>query len=259
MGSGLSHIIFQAPKDPTYTNDGSLIWLQTRLGSIIPACYLDRGATLTVLFSHGNAEDLGMVMRYWREMAPTINVNVFAYEYTGYGLSRGPPTPSEDHLYSDVEAAFKYIRDVIGVPWERTVVFGRSLGSGPSVHLASITAVRGLILQSPVLSIFRVGLRFRYTLPGDSFLNIDKMEYVRCPVYVIHGTDDEIVPLWHGKALYELAKHSVTPFWVEGGGHNNLEILAYDQFLFRLKNFLHQLETLPLDEQLRDQAVTCPL
>ncbi|KAF4682955.1 hypothetical protein FOZ60_009818 [Perkinsus olseni] len=188
-----------------------------------------------------------MVMRYWREMAPTINVNVFAYEYTGYGLSRGPPTPSEDHLYSDVEAAFKYLRDVIGVPWERTVVFGRSLGSGPSVHLASITAVRGLILQSPVLSIFRVGLRFRYTLPGDSFLNIDKMEYVRCPVYVVHGTDDEIVPLWHGKALYELAKHSVTPFWVEGGGHNNLEILAYDQFLFRLKNFLHQLETLPLD------------
>lgn len=95
MGSSLSHIIFQPPKSPTYLDDGHFIWLHTRkeamhaecggvvvsgLGSIIPSCYINRGAHFTVLFSHGNAEDLGMVLRYWKEMAHTINVNVFAYE-----------------------------------------------------------------------------------------------------------------------------------------------------------------------------------
>ena len=58
--------------------------------------------------------------------------------------------------------------------------------------------VRGVILQSPVLSAYRVGFNLRFTLPGDMFPNIDKAPKIRAPTYVVHGTHDEIVPIWHG-------------------------------------------------------------
>merc|ERR1712039_850157 len=103
-------------------------------------------------------------------------VNIFAYEYTGYGMSTGEPY--EQAIYADIEAAFKYLRDIIGVPWSEVVLYGRSLGSGPSIHLASRTAVRAMVLQSPLLSIFRIAFSSGLTLPGDMFANVDKIGHV---------------------------------------------------------------------------------
>merc|ERR1719233_1025237 len=105
-----------------------------------------------------------------------LDVNIFSYEYTGYGMSTGSAT--EPNVYADIEAAFKYLRDIVGVPWTDIVVYGRSIGSGPSCHLASITPVRGVVLQCPVLSIFRIAFHLRFTLPGDQFSNIDKVSQI---------------------------------------------------------------------------------
>ena len=108
--------------------------------------------------------------------------------------------------------------------------YGRSLGSGPSLYLAQKTAssgrsVAGLILQSPLLSAYRVAFNFRFTLPGDRFPNVDRAPDVACPAFVIHGTVDEVVPFWHGQELFEALPTAwrAKPFWVEGAGHNNIE------------------------------------
>jgi len=251
MGAGpLSKVIFQPP-EPTYTKDPNLIWLHTSEHDVIPAFFIDKDAKYTLLFSHGNAEDLGMIIQYFRDVSQLLEVNIFAYEYTGYGMSSGSAT--EPNVYADIEAAFKYLRDIIGVHWDSIIVYGRSIGSGPSCHLASITPIRALILQCPVLSIYRIAFPFRFTLPGDQFANVDKIRRIQAPCYIIHGTSDEIVPVSHGKTLFELLNNPYEPFWVEGGGHNNLEIIARDPFFERLTDFIKYLETSPIPQAVYDQ------
>lgn len=253
MGSTISKLTFQAP-DPTYTKDPNLIWLHTSEHEVIPAFFIDRDAKFTLLFSHGNAEDLGMIIQYFREVSHILEVNIFAYDYTGYGMSTGEP--NEQAVYADIEAAFKYLRDIIGIPWTEVVLYGRSIGSGPSVHLATRTAVRAMVLQSPILSIYRVAISSRFTLPGDIFANVDKIGKVECPVYVVHGTKDEIIPFWHAEDLVRNCRKGLAyqPYWVQDGGHNNLEIVARQPFYDNFSKFLQWLEKDEISEELRQQA-----
>jgi len=255
MGSGISRLVFQPP-DATYTKDPNLIWLHTAEHEVIPAFFIDRDAKFTLLFSHGNAEDLGMIIEYFREVSHLLEVNIFAYEYTGYGMSTGEP--SEQALYADVEAAFKYLRDIIGIPWTEVVLYGRSIGSGPSCHLATRTAVRAMVLQSPLLSIYRIAFHSRFTLPGDMFTNVDKIGKVHCPVYVVHGTDDEIVPFWHGEDLVRNCRKGIAyqPYWVENGGHNDLEVKARQPFYDNFAKFLRSLEKEEVSAELQEQAAS---
>lgn len=253
MGNIIHGMLFQPP-DPTYQPDPKLIWLSTKRGQRIPAFFLDKRAPLTILFSHGNAEDLGHILHYFEIVGQTIHANIFAYEYTGYGCSSG--SPSEEDIYADIEAAYQYLRDVVGVPWDRVVLFGRSMGSAASVHLATLTPVRGLILQCPMLSVFRIAFNSRFTVPGDRLTNIDRIRQIEAPVLVIHGTDDEIVPFWHGQELHALCKdQSVQPLWVKGGSHNNIESTARDVFIERISGFLKQLERTTPSTPLRSQTV----
>mmetsp|Transcript_11939 Transcript_11939/g.25767 ORF Transcript_11939/g.25767 Transcript_11939/m.25767 type:complete len:99 (-) Transcript_11939:160-456(-) len=98
-------------------------------------------------------------------------------------------------------------------------------------------------------------------MPGDMFPNIDKIGYARCPVYIVHGTKDEIVPLWHGQELYRKTKDEFKypPFWIEGGGHNNLEIMARNPFYERFRQFLAYLEKTPIPQELKDMAANSPI
>jgi len=225
MGANLNRLVFQPPPS-SYNKDPNLIWLHTDLSEVIPAFYISvKDAHFTLLFSHGNAEDLGLIIRFFREVSRELKVNVFAYEYTGYGMSTGS-APQEPCLYADIEAAFKYLRDIMKVPWEQIVLFGRSIGTGPSCHLATRTAVRGMVLQSPMVSIYRIPIQFRFTLPGDLFTNVDKVSDMCTPVFIIHGTRDAIVPCWHGRSMHAACVKrgiDVDPHWVEGADHNTLE------------------------------------
>jgi fermentation-respiration switch protein FrsA (DUF1100 family) len=253
MGGAITKIVFQPP-EATYTKDPNLIWLQTPEHEVIPAFFIDRDAKFTLLFSHGNAEDLGMIIQYFREVSHILEVNIFAYEYTGYGMATGEP--GEEAILADVETAFKYLRDIIGVSWKEIVLYGRSIGSGPTIHLATRTAVRAMVLQSPLLSIYRVAMNSHFTLPGDMFPNVDKIQQVRCPTYVVHGTKDEIIPHWHAEELVRNCRKGVAYplYMVENGGHNNLEIIARQPFYDNFAKFLQWLEKEPISEELLEQS-----
>lgn len=230
MGVLISSLLFQPPP-PTYIHPSRHFWLNTANGGRIPAFYIERpNATVTILFSHGNAEDLGMIYDWFNDLARALRVNVMAYDYTGYGKSNG--TPCEENVYADIEAAFRHLQEVRRIQPEQIVLYGRSLGSGPSCYLASKTAqqgrsVAGVILQSPLLSAFRVAFNFRFTMVGDRFPNIDYAPFIKCPVFIVHGTQDEVVPFWHGQELFLSLNQAwrARPFWVEGAGHNNIEAL----------------------------------
>jgi pimeloyl-ACP methyl ester carboxylesterase len=166
MGGVVDTLLFQPPTPPTpirlaaSTGGGKreLVWLTTVYGSKIPALFLQRKCAIyTILYSHGNAEDLGMLSSYLSDLSKILHVNILAYDYTGYGFSNRHSTrlsrpiemlPSEQHCYADICAAFDFLVRIRGIPPRHVILFGRSIGSGPSCYLASKLNVRERSLES---------------------------------------------------------------------------------------------------------------
>lgn len=245
MGGMLSNVVFQPPPCEYHLKDGrEYVELKTSLNERIFGVHIDAGHELTVLFSHGNAEELGSVSDYLEQVfCPTIKVNAFAYEYTGYGRSSG--TPTEEALYADVECALDYVIRHLHVDPRKLVLYGRSLGSGPTVHLGSNFSqrypFRAIVLQSPITSCFRIAVKTEtMTLPGDLFVNIDKIDRVRCPVMVIHGSKDTVVPFWHGRELFARCRVGLDFLWLPEAGHNDIESGFGDKMFPRLRAFIHE-------------------
>lgn len=164
----------------------------------------------------------------------------------------GPP--SEEDCYADIEAAYDYLRKGLRVPAQNIVLYGRSLGSGPSCYLATKTAleaasskqdgnsgpVGGLILHAPFMSVFRVVIDPGCTLPGDKFVNVDVLPMVQSPTILIHGTSDQIVPFHHSERLFEAVprEHRARPLYIEGMSHNNVHAQVRPMFVDRLTDYL---------------------
>ncbi len=213
----------------------------------IPAFFLlRRGAKLTILYSHGNAEDLGMMYRRMKELARVLCVNVLAYDYSGYGLSQPKGMkPTEQLCYRNIEAAYGYLVNVMKIPPHNIVLYGRSLGSGPSCHLARKTAlegksVAGLILHSPFLSIYRIVVDVKSGMVGDMFRSYTTAKDIKCPVLIIHGKEDAVVPFWHGDELLRSfpPQYRAQPFWVPNMGHNNIEVKWKKEYVERVTEFM---------------------
>jgi fermentation-respiration switch protein FrsA (DUF1100 family) len=77
--------------------------------------------------------------------------------------------------------------------------------------------------------------------PFDKFRNADKIKAVRCPVLLIHGRQDEVIPFWHGERLFGIANDPKTNLWVDGAGHNNLKFVAGTEYARALKAFTDSL------------------
>ncbi|XP_060640917.2 alpha/beta hydrolase domain-containing protein 17A [Anolis sagrei] len=195
------------------------------------------GARFTVLFSHGNAVDLGQMCSFYISLGTRINCNIFSYDYSGYGVSTGKP--SEKNLYADVDAAWQALRTRYGISPENIILYGQSIGTVPTVDLASRYECAAVVLHSPLTSGMRVAFpETKKTYCFDAFPNIDKVSRITSPVLFIHGTEDEVIDFSHGLALYERCPKAVEPLWVEGAGHNDIEL--YSQYLERLRKFIAQ-------------------
>ena len=116
----------------------NLVWLTTRSGDECPALYVrppSGSPRLTVLFSHGNAEDITLGYGRFETLAREFNVAFLLYEYSGYSLSSGGG-PSEAAFYQNIEAAFAHLTQTLKIPRGQIVLWGRSIGSGPTVQCA---------------------------------------------------------------------------------------------------------------------------
>jgi len=226
----ISKIAFQPPNPPSYRQSKNIIWLEcqhskkkhndtskTNYEKIeIPGILLEyQDSDVVILYSHGNATDIGQLMPYLQLLCNTLKVNVFAYDYQGYGISKPKNRPcSEKRVYESIKAASDYLLKRFKP--EKIIIFGCSLGSGASVYLASNIdskekyKFRGLILQSAFISALKTKLKLE-KIPFDIFPNIDRIEFVECPVFLIHGEKDEIVPFEHCLMLEKKIK--IPLFW----------------------------------------------
>lgn len=226
------------PPPAGYGPGGDLVELTTRDGVGIAAVHLpappDVADPFTLLYSHGNAEDLGHA-RPWLEELRRMGFGVLAYDYRGYGASDRVRT-TERGVYRDIDAAYDYLTGELGRSPRRIILFGRSVGAGPTLELAVRREVAGIILDSPFTSAFRVVTRIPL-FPFDRFPNLRRIRRVDVPVLVIHGTRDEVIPIAHGRALYAAAPGPARALWVEGGRHNDVPRVAGDAYERALLDF----------------------
>jgi len=180
----INHLLFRPPEKTCFIHPSRFFWINKKEGeedSGIP-CFLIKHekAKLTLLYSHGNGEDLGRTYNYLNMLSQLLRVSIFSYEYEGYGFNTGIPT--EEKCIEHVYAAFKYLTTDGKLKPHEIVLVGQSLGTGPTCHLAATlsgdgTPAAGVILQSPFLSIFRIPLPFhtQRAIMGDIFDNMSKV------------------------------------------------------------------------------------
>jgi len=212
-----------------------------------PNCSLV-GSRPLVLFSHGNSTDIGLSCGSMVSLALKTGVNILCYDYTGYGVSTD--LPSERHTYADIRAAYRFAVEDLHVPPSRVILYGQSVGSGPSVDLASVGSPRlgGLVIHAGIASGMRMlrggppkGGGKSQTPWFDLYKNCDKIANVRTPVFIIHGKkDDEVIPA-HAQELAERCpKGFLWDLWlVPRAGHNDVDVRGGSEFFSRLRSFFH--------------------
>lgn len=240
--AGTRHSLHLTEKAEWQFNDRELELIEvfqrrTSRGNRIACCFIrcSPNAKYTILFSHGNAVDLGQMASFYIGLGARINCNIFSYDYSGYGISTGKP--SEKNLYADIDTAWQALVSRYGISPENIILYGQSIGTVPTIDLASRYEVGAVILHSPLMSGMRVAFpETKRTWFFDAFPSIDKVPKITSPVLVIHGTEDEVIDFSHGLAIYERCPRTVEPMWVEGAGHNDVELYAV--YLERLKRFI---------------------
>jgi fermentation-respiration switch protein FrsA (DUF1100 family) len=226
------------PQSPSYTHLPHEIKIVSGDGEKINAVYLENpAANFTILFSHGNAEDLGNVAPFMQQFHD-LGYSVLLYDYRGYGTSEG--TPSERKTYQDVEAAYRWLVAEKKVDPKTIIAQGRSLGGGPATWLAAHHDVGGLVIESTFTSAFRVKTH-RKLFPWDKFDSLKQIKQVKYPVLVMHGCEDEIIPLWHGQKLYTAAPGVKTNLWIKGAHHNDYAYVAGPDYFSAFQSFVNQI------------------
>ncbi|CAH9070400.1 unnamed protein product [Cuscuta epithymum] len=169
--------------------------VETKGGNKIVATFWKHPfARFTVLYSHGNAADLGQMSGLFLELRAHLRVNIMSYDYSGYGGSTGKP--SELNTYYDIEAVYDCLKSEYGIKQEDVILYGQSVGSGPTLHLACrLQRLRAVVLHSAILSGIRVLYPVKMTFRFDIFKNIDKIRQVNCPVLVIHLCREQLMTL----------------------------------------------------------------
>lgn len=193
----------------------------------------------TILHSHGNAVDLGQMLPLYEQLAKLLRVNVCAYDYRGYGTSKGQPAASS--TFSDISAVYSTLLSTFNLKPSDIIVYGQSVGSGPTSWLAARQSdLAGVVLHSPFLSGVRVlkpDLK-RWPSWADIFPNFKYVPRIESKILVLHGTKDEVIDIQHGRELWKLAKTPSTAgaMWAEEYGHQDLE--ASPEYIPRLRKFL---------------------
>lgn len=218
------------------TPDGTF-FVQTSDGTDIAALLIPGdGRRQVVLFSLGNAENMASAHAELKRLSSRLGVDVALYDYPGYGASGGKA--SENGAYRAIEAVYGHLTGGLGYGPEQIVLYGRSVGSGPTCHLAATRPVSAVILESPFVSAFRVVTQVP-VFPFDRFSNLRHVKTINLPILFWIGTRDFVVPNWHGRKLFaQSPSQNKRLEVVKGAGHNNLVSFAGDHYYRVLESFL---------------------
>lgn len=214
-----NNVLFQPPRLPSQAYP-QMLSIPLADKQSLSAIYLPNpSARFTLLFSHGNAEDLATLMPYLTQFVAR-GFAVLAYDYPGYGQSSGQP--NEANTYQAIRAAYQYLISEQNIKPQQVLLYGRSLGTGPTIQLATEVPCAGVILESPMVSAFRV-MTVWPLFPFDKYRNLSKIPRITAPILLIHGTHDRVIPIWHGKKIFAAITSPKQAYWALGASHNNVQ------------------------------------
>ncbi|MFQ5860448.1 MAG: alpha/beta hydrolase [Dehalococcoidia bacterium] len=200
----------------------------------------------TLLWFHGNAGNIGNRLENLKLLHGELGVNVFLFDYRGYGRSHG--RPSEQGTYLDAEAALTYLGSRGDVSLERVIYFGRSLGAAVAVEMGIRHPPRALILESAFPSVPYMARRAYPFFPVWPFLRTRydsqaKIAKVNAPVLMLHGDQDDIIPIEAGRRLFDAAKEPKEFYTIRGAGHNDTYLVGGQAYFDALRRFVERLDT----------------
>lgn len=196
-----------------------------------------------VLYLHGNSATVASrvnIVRYDRLRA--LGLNVLAPEYRGFGGLAGQP--SEASLTADARQAYDYLRQHLGVPESRLVVFGWSLGSAVAVNLASQVPSAAVVLEGAPASLVAIGERDYPWMPirmvmRNPFESILKVPRIRAPMLFLHSPEDAVIPIDEGRRLFAAAP-GPKEFVEVRGGHIDPADVDPETFFGAVEAFLER-------------------
>lgn len=194
------------------TSDG-----ETLDGWLVPA----PAERATVAFFHGNAGNIGHRLPVLKALHE-LGLSTLIVDYRGFGRSTG--RPSEEGTERDAEAVWQHLTEDRGIASSQIILYGRSLGAAVAARLAVRHAPGALVLESPFTSLPALAATLYPWLPVRwiSRYRYDTAEagaQVSCPVLVIHSAQDQVVPIAHGRTVFEGIR-APKRFLELTGGHN---------------------------------------
>jgi fermentation-respiration switch protein FrsA (DUF1100 family) len=211
-------------KDFIFNEPAEEVFIQTSEGERINALFYPNDKEAVILYFHGNAGDLSN-WQYIAEDFTNIGYNFFIIDYRGYGKSSG--TITEKGFYADAEAAYQFLVHEKGFHPDEVIIYGRSIGTGVAVELASRHIVKGLILEAPYTSLKKLANeKMPFLLPSlflrFHFDNIRKINSVKSPVLFLHGAKDTLISPSHTNKLHNHFSGRKKKVIIQEGSHNDL-------------------------------------
>jgi fermentation-respiration switch protein FrsA (DUF1100 family) len=222
-----SRTITQTPEQAGL--DHRELWFDSADGERLHGWWIARRAPARghVLLMHGNAGNIGDRLLHAQHLT-AAGFDVLLFDWRGYGNSSG--SPGEQGTYRDARAARDCMLRQPGVDPARVLYLGESLGGAVAVELALAHPPAALVLLSAFTSVrdmarLHYGLIPRALVP-DAYPSLRRIAGLRAPLLVLHGDDDMIVPVEHGRALFGAAPEPRRLCIVPGAGHNDIVSLA---------------------------------
>jgi fermentation-respiration switch protein FrsA (DUF1100 family) len=199
----------------------------------------DAGTRPTIIYFYGNGACMAWSLDLFNEFR-FRGFNIIIPEYEGYGMSEGKP--SETGCYAAADAAYDYLLTRRDVRRDKIVLVGWSLGGAVAIDLANRKPVAGVATLSAFTNMKEMAHRVIPWLPSSllvryRFDNLAKISNLRCPLFIAHGTRDDIVPPYMADRLAAAAKAQVTQVRVEGASHDIFEIDA-TRLLNQIQQFI---------------------
>lgn len=217
------------------------IWLDTPGGRTHGWWIPLENARRVVMFSHGSGKNISHYLddaAIYRE----LGCSVLLYDYGGYGQSGGEP--SEARCCADARAMWNHLTGPLGVPPERILLIGASMGGGVTADLATVVTPGAIMLECTFTSVPDVfadtyGWVPIHWISRINYKNIEKVGKYQRPVLVAHSRDDTVVPFAHAERLYE--KITAPKMFLElRGGHGGCKFESKDAYTAALKAFLEK-------------------
>jgi len=210
--------------------------VETRDGAVINGLrFKARNPKGVVFYLKGNSKSI----KGWGKFAvdfTRLGYDVLMVDYRGFGKSTGRRT--QKAVKRDVQVIYNKIKQKVDEKY--IILYGRSLGSGFAAKLASMNDPRMLILDAPYYSLSKVAKKFIPFMPLSILIKFPMptykwLRYVNCPIHIIHGTDDRLIPYRTSVKLSKIKPGNTTLHTVIGGGHKDLNSFeSYHKMLYNI-------------------------